>query len=59
MIGNEIANKATEISRTSPQNTSGTVESETENIGFDREIPKERYISTEKRHRNTNKLRLM
>ena len=44
MIGNEIANKATEISRTSPQNTSGTVESETENIGFDREIPKERYI---------------
>ena len=44
MIGNEIANKATEISRTSPQNTSGTVESETENLGSDREIPKERYI---------------
>ena len=28
-----------------PQNSSETIESETENTSFDREMPKERYIS--------------
>ena len=33
-----------QISRTSPQNSTGTVESDTENIGFDKKIPKEIFI---------------
>ena len=42
LIGNKIAIKITKVSRNPPQNNSRTVECETENIGFDREIPKER-----------------
>ena len=49
MIGNRIANKITRYSTSSPQNSLETVKSETENTGFDREIPKERYISPEKK----------
>ena len=41
-IGNETANKITKSSKSLPQNTSGTVERETE-------IPKEIYISPEER----------
>ena len=48
LIANKIADRITKVSRTSPQNSSETVESEAENIGFDRVIPKERYISPEK-----------
>ena len=33
------------VSKTSPQNSSKTVESEIGNIGFERQRPKERYIS--------------
>ena len=44
LIGNKIIDKITKVFRASPQNSSLTVESETENIGFDREVPKERYI---------------
>ena len=49
LIGNRIANKVvnkkvTDIPRTSPQNSSGTVECKTE-------IPRERYISPEQRHK--------
>ena len=44
LIGNKIANKSTKDCRTSPLNSSETVESETENIGFDGETSKERYI---------------
>ena len=44
MTGNKIANKITEISRTSTQNSSDTVTNETENIGHDNKIPKESYI---------------
>ena len=47
MIGNKIPNKITEVSGTSPHNSLGTVTKETED--GDREIPKERYISPEKR----------
>ena len=35
--------KKLQVSRNSPQNGSETVENETENTEFDREIPKERY----------------
>ena len=49
MIGNKITDKITKMSRHSPQNNSEIVESEIENTKFDREIPKERYISPEKR----------
>ena len=45
---NKIANKITKISRNLAPNNSGIVESGTEDIRFDREIPKERYISPEK-----------
>ena len=38
--GNEITNKIAKISRTSPHNRSEIVTVETENTGFDREIPK-------------------
>ena len=39
LSSNKIANKITKISRASSQNNLGTVECETENIGFHREIP--------------------
>ena len=48
MIGNKIANKITKVSRTSTQNSLDAVKSKAENIGFDREIPKERNIFPEK-----------
>ena len=37
------------VLKISPQNSSKTVESEAENKGFDRETPKERYVSPEER----------
>ena len=44
----------TKVLKTSPQNSS-----ETKNIGLDREIPKERYISPEKRQQIIDDLRLI
>ena len=44
---------------TSVQNTSDTVPSKTEEIGFDRKIPKGRYIFPEKRQQTIDKLRLI
>ena len=55
LIGNKTADKITKLSRGSPQNNSETVESETEKIALDREIPKERYTSPEKRQRIIDK----
>ena len=49
LIGNKIAAKITNVSRTSSQNSLETNESEPENIGFNREIPKERHIFPEKK----------
>ena len=49
LIGNETTDKITNSSRTSPQNSSGAVTSETKYTEFDRETPKERYISPERR----------
>ena len=47
LISNKIANKITKSSSTSLEKSSETVKSET---GFDREIPKGRYVSSKKRH---------
>ena len=46
-FGNKIADKITKISKTLPHNNSEIVT----NIGLDREIPRERYISPEKRQK--------
>ena len=48
LIGYKIADKITKASRTSPQNNSEAVANEEENIGFDREMPREIYISRKK-----------
>ena len=56
---NKIADKITKVSRTSSQKSSLTVTNETENIELDREIPKERNLSLEKRQKSINDLRLI
>ena len=43
----------------SPQHIWKTVENETKNTGFHREVPKERYISPEKTHKIAYGLRLI
>ena len=48
-IGNKTADKITKIFRSLPQNSSETDTNETVNIEIVREIPKQRYIFTEKR----------
>ena len=58
LIGNKIVDKITKVLKTSLQSTSETVADETKNIGFDRETPKQKYMSPDKRQLNTNKLRL-
>ena len=42
LIGNKISEKITEVTRTSPQNSSEIVRNQGDYIGFDTEIPKER-----------------
>ena len=59
MIGNKVADEIKKVSRTSPRNSFETLESEAENIGFDRKIPKERYISLEKRQQIIDDLKLI
>ena len=44
-IDNEMADKIA----SSPQNSLETAESETENTGFDRDVPKEKYITQKKK----------
>ena len=41
MIGNNVADKIANVSRTSPHNGSAAVTNEAKIIGTDREIPKE------------------
>ena len=53
MIGNKFADKITNISRNLQKNNSETVTNENE-----KEIPKERYISPEKRKKYIDDLRL-
>ena len=52
-IDNEVANRITEVSKNSKQNNLETATSE-----HDKEIPKERFISTEKRKWIIDDLRL-
>ena len=59
MIDNKIEDKITNVLRTLPQNSSGKVPNETENIELDRKIPKERYISPEKMKKIIYNLRLI
>ena len=59
LIGNQITDKITNVSRRSPHSNSETIESEIENTGFDKEIGQERYISPEERQKFIEDLRLM
>ena len=59
LIGNKIADKITNISRASPQNSSETVTNERKNIELNREIPRKIYISQEKRDQIIDDLRLI
>ena len=45
LIGNIIADRIMEVSGASSQNNWEVVERETENMGFDRETPREKYIT--------------
>ena len=53
MIGNKVANRITKVSKNSQKNNSDTVTNEN-----DKEIPKERYISPEKRQEIIDELRV-
>ena len=53
LIGNKIADRITKLSKNSQQNDSETVTNE-----HDKEIPQERYISSEKRQEIIDDLRL-
>ena len=59
LIRNEVTDKITKVSKTSRQNSLETVESETRSIEFDREMPRERYISPEKRQKINDDVRLI
>ena len=54
LTGNEIANKITKVSKSLLQNDSKTVTNE-----HDKEIPKKRYISPEKKQKIIDDLRLI
>ena len=58
MAGDKITEKIMKASKTSSKNSSETVESETKNVGFDIEIPKEIYIPSKKRQKFIDDLRL-
>ena len=59
LIDNKIADRTTKATKTLPHNNSEIVTNEEENIVLDREIPRERYISPEKRQQIINDLRLI
>ena len=54
LIGNKIAEKTTKVSRNSQQNNSETITNE-----HDKEIPKERYISSEERQKIIDDLKFI
>ena len=58
LIGKEIVDKITKVSKTSPQNNSKTVTNE-KNIRLDRKTSSKTYISAEKRQKITDDLRLI
>ena len=49
LVGNKISDKITWVLKCSLQSSSEAIERETENISLDREIPKQRHISPQKR----------
>ena len=53
LIGNRIVNSITRVSKSSQQNNSETVTNK-----HDKEIPKEKYISSDERQEIVDKLRL-
>ena len=57
LIGNEIAERVTKASKASPHDNSVT--NKEENIGLDREIYRERYISPEQRQKIIDDLKLI
>ena len=59
LMGKNITDKIKRASRILPKNSSETVTSEAKNTGINREIPKEKYISPEKRKKNIDDLRLI
>ena len=59
MIGNKIEDKIIKITQTVSQNNLETVTNEQDNIGLDKEILKERYISREKKQKIIDDLKLM
>ena len=59
LMGKNIADKIKRASRILLKNSSETVTNEAKNIGIDREIPKEKYISPEKRQKIIDDLRLI
>ena len=59
LIGNKIADKVTKVTKPLPQNNLEIVTNEEENAGLDREIPRARYISPEKRQKIIDDLRLI
>ena len=59
MIGNKIVDKITNVSINLPHNSLETFTNKTENIGINREITNERYISPEKRQKIIGDLRLI
>ena len=59
LIYNKITDKITKVSKTLPQSNLQIVTNETENIGFYREIPKEKYVSSEKGQKIIDDLRLI
>ena len=54
LIGNKIANKITNVSRTPPQNSLGRAANETESIGLHRKTSKYIYLYPEKDNNNIN-----
>ena len=58
-IGNKSGVKITKVSKSLLYSNPETVTKEEENIGLDREIPRERYISPENRYHVINNLRLI
>ena len=51
LTGNKTVDKTTNVSKSSPKNSSEAIEIETKNTRFDRDIPPERYRPPEKRQK--------
>ena len=59
LIGKKIADKVPKVSKTSSQSKSQVLRNKTENMEPDKEIPKERYVTPEKRQKIIDNLKLI